>query len=68
MIQLSLTDSIPRTSQKLINRDANRLLDKPRTAGAVMENYAYDDDYLKTFAEAMYTLGQRCGVEAQRRV
>lgn len=62
-----LKDRPARTSQNLINRVANRLSDRPKTAGAVYANWTIgaidseDDD-------AYYGLGQRYGGDAKRQV
>lgn len=60
-IQASFKDRNPSNSQQQINLVGNILSYKPIAAGAVMENYAYDDDHLETSDEGIYTICKRYG-------
>lgn len=62
----SLRDRMPRTAQQLINRVANRLSDKPKTAGTELALHAEDDDPTENGSSAMYNLGKNYGGKAQR--
>lgn len=67
----SLKDRVPRGAQKLVNRVAKRLSDKPRTARATSAYIANAQRELFMSSQdsgANYTLGQKYGGEAKRQV
>lgn len=64
-IQMSLEDRMPEKAQEAIHRIANRLRDKPKTAGATsteMTMYVIDDDT----TQEMYSLNKKLWDEAKR--
>lgn len=68
-IQDSLKDKVPRSAQQLINRVANRLSDKPHSAGTPSAYFSSRDPNRRPDrSESCYTLGQNYGGEAKRYV
>lgn len=68
-VQGSLRDKIPRSSQQLINRVANHLSERPRSAGMTAANIASANlGYERQQSSAMYTLGRQFGGEARKPV
>lgn len=59
VIRDALRDLVPRTAHQLINGVANRMSDKPKTAGLIMSHFV--PEHSDGNNEAMYMLGRKFG-------
>lgn len=64
-VQVTLRDRMPRSSQQAVNRIANQLCDRPRSAGSIAACATLDDSDGEANAEANYSLGKVYGGEAK---